>query len=444
MFFLENIRLAFGALITNKMRSLLTMLGIIIGISSVITITTIGNSMQKTLSNTFSFIGANGYYLSYSTVYNDDGSYTDYYSLQDEDFCTQEMLKAMTEEFEGKYLVARDMTFGAASIRNSKGQLISSMVSGWSEGTFMGSSQIYKLKAGRYLNDFDSDSQKNAIMVSDLFLEQYFLDGSNPLGQTLTLDVEGICTADFVIVGVYEHPALLDKSLQPGTALMDKISMMFIPYGTALHLRGLIEDPDFDPRYPSIVTRDPAADSKEAVAELQEFFDRQFENNTKLSAIVQSDANDLKIVNIVLTIVTLTISVIAAISLLVGGIGVMNIMLVSITERTREIGVRKAIGAKSSTIRTQFIIEAVILCLTGGMIGVTLGIVNGLVIGSVGNYVFSTMFSEYTDIIKITIEPSLSAIAVSLSFSMLIGVFFGSYPAAKAASLNPIDALRYE
>lgn len=444
MFFFENIRLAFGALIANKMRSLLTMLGIIIGISAVITITTIGNSLKKTLTNAFSVVGANGYYLSYSANYDEDSEFTDFYSLRDEDFCTPAMLNAMVEEFDGKYLVSQDMLFGYASIRNSKGQLISAGISGESEGALMGMSQIYKLKAGRYLNDTDSSRKKNAVLISDLFVEQYFPDGSNPLGQTISLDVQGICTAEFVIVGVYAHPTMLDKMLQPGTSTMDKVSIMFIPYGTALHLMGQDETSAGDTRYPQIVARDPAADPDEVLADLQAFFERQFANNKKLNVKVMSDAEDLKITNVVLTIVTLTISIIAAISLLVGGIGVMNIMLVSITERTREIGVRKAIGAKSSTIRMQFIIEAGILCLTGGLIGVVLGIVNGLLIGGIGNYIFAMMFPEFTDIITISIEPSVTAITVSLGFSILIGIFFGSYPAAKAASLNPIDALRYE
>lgn len=130
-----------------------------------------------------------------------------------------------------------------------------------------------------------------------------------------------------------------------------------------------------------------------------------------------------------LSTITIAISVIAGIALLVGGIGVMNIMLVSITERTREIGTRKALGAKNSSIRVQFIVEAMIICLIGGVFGVALGVSGGVGLSNLLGY---------------PAVPSVSAIVISLLFSMSIGVFFGYYPASKAAKMNPIDALRYE
>ena len=130
-------------------------------------------------------------------------------------------------------------------------------------------------------------------------------------------------------------------------------------------------------------------------------------------------------VNMVVTVLT----AIAAISLLVGGIGIMNIMMVSVTERTREIGTRKALGAPASAIRTQFITESVILCLIGGAIGIVLGLGLGAALSKAVGY---------------TARPSLAAIVIAVGFSMAIGVFFGYYPANKAAKLDPIEALRYE
>ena len=154
--------------------------------------------------------------------------------------------------------------------------------------------------------------------------------------------------------------------------------------------------------------------------------------------------SQLGIIDTVINVVTVAISAIAAISLIVGGVGVMNIMLVSITERTREIGVRMALGAKRKTIRLQFVIEAIVLCIIGGIIGITIGIVNGALLGKVADMIIQSMYSDYAQYIIMSVHPSPKAICLSLFFSMLIGVFFGYYPANKASKMEVIDALRYE
>ena len=143
-------------------------------------------------------------------------------------------------------------------------------------------------------------------------------------------------------------------------------------------------------------------------------------------------------------LMTVLLACIAGISLLVGGIGIMNIMLVSITERTREIGVRMALGAKRRTIRMQFVIEAIMLCLIGGIIGILIGIGIGALLGKVAGFVIQNMYSQYANYIIMTVHPSVTAIMLSLFFSMLTGVFFGYYPANKASKMEVIDALRYE
>lgn len=140
----------------------------------------------------------------------------------------------------------------------------------------------------------------------------------------------------------------------------------------------------------------------------------------------------------------MAISFIAAISLIVGGVGVMNIMLVSITERTKEIGIRKALGAKNKAIKQQFLIESVVLCLVGGIIGILIGILFGFILGKVAMLVINSYYSDYAGYIIMNVHPSVLAIILSVCFSMLIGVFFGSYPAKKAAKMEVIDALRYE
>ena len=155
-------------------------------------------------------------------------------------------------------------------------------------------------------------------------------------------------------------------------------------------------------------------------------------------------ASDLGMINTVINVITIAVSGIAAISLIVGGVGVMNIMLVSITERTREIGIRMALGAKRSTIRMQFVIEAIVLCIIGGLIGIALGILNGFLLGKAAEFLIQNMYSEYSSYIIMSVHPSVKAILLSLFFSMLTGVFFGYYPANKASKMEVIDALRYE
>ena len=174
---------------------------------------------------------------------------------------------------------------------------------------------------------------------------------------------------------------------------------------------------------------DPLADVNQATTDVLSYFDEVYANNKNFHVSAYNMASDLGMINTVLNVITIAVSGIAAISLIVGGVGVMNIMLVSITERTREIGTRKALGAKNSSIRLQFIIEAVILCLLGGVFGIILGFILGAVAASLLGYAASA---------------PVAAIIGSVVFSMIIGVFFGYYPANKAARLDPIEALRYE
>ncbi|MBR2088052.1 MAG: FtsX-like permease family protein, partial [Oscillospiraceae bacterium] len=178
--------------------------------------------------------------------------------------------------------------------------------------------------------------------------------------------------------------------------------------------------------------------------ELQDFFDEKYAEKPGMQISVTNMQDMLGMINTVINIVTIAISGIAAISLIVGGVGVMNIMLVSITVRTKEIGVRKALGAQNNAIRMQFVIEAIMICLIGGVIGIVMGILGGLAIGWIAKTLVTQFYSEYAELISITIQPSILWITIAVVFSIITGVVFGYYPANKAAKMNPIDALRYD
>ncbi len=440
MHVMECIRLAFRNIGVNKLRSVLTMLGIIIGISAVITITTIGNSLKLTISKTMSDLGGAGLIYGYlDAVVPEDAAEQEAFEwpeMTEEDKISDELLSEYKETFSddiSTILLQEYYSGGKVELPDSYANC---EVQGVSSGYL--DYQGLKILSGRDVSERDNAEIKYTAVVSDVFARNLFGD-KNPIGKQIDVPIDGL-THTFTIVGVYEYSARVFGKFESGMAEKDRSTTLYVPVQVAKHLFGKTGGYEF-----LEILAKPGTDPTELADKTREFFNDYYsQHNLDWSFECQDMASELGIINTVVDVVTLAIAIIASISLVVGGVGVMNIMLVSIVERTKEIGIRKALGARNSSIRAQFLTEAVIICLIGGILGILIGILNGILLAKVGGFVLENFYQDYANLLTITIQPSMFAILVSVIFSMAIGMIFGYYPANRAAKLNPITALGYE
>ena len=418
----ESVRVSLEGLRANKMRSLLTMLGIIIGIAAVIGILTVGNGLTGSITGSMSSLGA----TNISVFLQEKGggmggmeTILGVASPEEEDLITDEMLEALRQRY-GQAVAGISVSASAGSGVARDGRLYANV-------SLTGINEEYlavnntDLLAGRTIRQEDLDGRRSVCVVSDRLVENLYQgDADAALGDEVRVELNGEYQS-FRIVGIYEYDASMSISF---SAEEDVTTSLYIPITTANHLTGSPEG------YSTVTVQASAGTDSAAMAQsIREFLSRYYANNEDYGVSAMAMSTMVESMSAIMDTLSIAISVIAGISLLVGGIGVMNIMLVSVTERTREIGIRKALGATNNDIRIQFVVESVIVCLIGGVIGILLGAVLG--------YVGSSLLSE-------ACLPRPSYIALAVGFSMAIGVFFGYYPANKAARLDPIEALRYE
>ena len=423
MGFLESLRLSFEGLRSNKMRSLLTMLGIIIGIAAVIGILTVGDGLSSSITGTMSGLGASTISISLRETESADpmsGMMGMTGKPDEEDLISEKMIQEMQERY-AEDIAAVSLSESVGSGRAKDGRLYANIgVTGVNNGYF--AVDDLELLAGRFLEDRDDEGGRMVCVVSDKLVSNMFGgDQQAALGSELSVEV-GADRLRLRIVGIYKYEA--SAFLLYTGSERDISTSLYIPLSAAKRLSGGSDG------FSNITVLARAdADSSSVAARLEEFLGRYYRRNDDYSISATSMESIIASVNDMMGTLSIAIAVIAAISLLVGGIGVMNIMLVSVTERTREIGTRKALGATNANIQMQFVAESALICLVGGVIGIILGAAFG--------YLGSTLLGVPT-------LPDLGSVALAAGFSLAVGIFFGYYPASKAAKMDPIEALRYD
>lgn len=408
----QSFRLALKSLATSKMRSILTMLGIIIGVASVIVILALGNGVQGMIDEQVSKLGINTI-VTY-TWGRGDGSTMD---LDPED-----MYRLVEEHPDVLSGVSPYVSFQTV-IRKGDQKLEKTNLYGVSEVMFNNHSQSTidggeTLEQGRFLSYLDVERRQPVCVIGAYLAQELFND--DPLGQTLSIDAQS-----YTVIGVLKQ---IQENMQEGSS----DDQLYLPYENALEIMGARNVTLY------MFTSTSGATAGAAKAVIDRYLYDYFQDPD--SYYIQTMEEQANMINAMMGVAIGVLVAIAAISLLVGGIGIMNIMLVSVTERTREIGIRKSLGAKRKDIRRQFVIEAGTTSAIGGLLGIGLGYLLAMGVGSILGASLSAQMNGAT----FSATPTPGSVLISFSVSVGIGILFGYLPANKAAKLNPIDALRYD
>jgi len=402
MSFLEIIRSAFEAIVANRLRSLLTALGVIIGIAAVIAMMALGGGAQKSVAAKLQGLGTNVLTVRPGQTFVGGVG-------KGQGTLTEEDARALTQGTQGIHAVAPEMA-GQFQVEAEGHNANLSVTGTWASYMEVNN---FQLAEGRLFTDEEDRGGRRVVVAGGTAGDALGVTSGSLLGKTIR--IRGV---SFEVVGV-----LAPKG---GQGYSNPDEGFYVPLDTArLRLTGQNK----------IRTISVQAESEQQMTLAMAEIDRVLRREHRLSPGVASDFSIQNQASLLTTVqdtaktFSFLLAGIAAISLIVGGIGIMNIMLVSVTERTREIGLRKALGAQPSDIRQQFLIEALVLCSIGGLLGIALGI---------GGSIALQRFAGWS------MAVSSTSVALAFGFSALVGVCFGFWPARRAAALSPIEALRYE
>ncbi|MGZ5475162.1 MAG: ABC transporter permease [Thermoanaerobaculia bacterium] len=405
---LENFRIALRAINANKMRSVLTVLGVMIGVAAVIAVVSIVQGMQYKISSDLQSIGSN-----FIEVYPDPGEERNPFLQKLPDLTVEdaEAVRKATADirtFTPLYIASAEMKYGNSRHRSQMYAVNPSyqeIVNHWVE-------------RGRFFTPIDEEARKRVVVIGRQIVEDLHL-GSQPSGKSIQLN-----NLSFTVVGVLEKKG--------GSFGQNQDDIVIIPFSTASAIYGS----ESMRKLVLAFQMRTGADMELAKQQVEEVLRARhhLKKGVKNDFRILAQEEIMKTISSVLMNVTLIMGAVVGIALLVGGIGIMNIMLVSVTERTREIGLRKSIGARRADVLVQFLIEAIALSGLGGVVG----IIGGSLLANIARVIIGRW---------VTLPPVHTpfwAIGIAVSFCALLGVIFGIYPAAKASKLDPIEALRYE
>ena len=397
----ETFRQAIQNVWSNKLRTFLTMLGIIIGVMAVIVIVGLGNGMTQSMRDSFSAMGTNTLSINIWGYGSRTVTVEDVYAIGTKN---PDLIQSISPQID---FSSNTPKVGTTTYRYST-------VAGVDEN--FTSMKNYTVAQGRGLQYMDMKDNKQVCVIGDYLNRVAY--GGRGVGQTIKLGAY-----KFRIVGVL-NAKVNNTSMQQGS----DDDCIYLPYTIAMRLSNTA----MASSYIAIMSDESKANEAKAVVEA--YLTDLFKSDSAF--YVYSASEWLEEMNNMINMVIVILTGIASISLLVGGIGIMNIMLVSVTERTREIGIRKALGAKERVILSQFVVEAATTSALGGVLGIVLG----YIVSMAANHILPMISSD----IDVTVSPSFNSIAVAFGISVFIGVLFGYLPAKRAARLNPIEALRYD